>query len=45
MVYFVVSDADNDVVICRWATEQLDECGGICNAVHGIDIDEVSYMT
>ena len=29
---FAVSDADGDVVRCRWANSSLSECASVCQA-------------
>ena len=38
-----VSDADGDIVRCRWAESALSECGGVCD-VFPATLDEVSYI-
>ena len=39
----VVSDADGDIVRCRWANSTLRECAGVCQAFPAT-LDEVSYV-
>ena len=45
MVYMcsAASDADGDIVRCRWASSTLRECGGVCDALPAT-LDEVSYV-
>ena len=38
-----VSDADGDIVRCRWAESALSECAGVCDAFPAT-LDEVSYV-
>ena len=38
-----VSDADGDIVRCRWANSTLRECAGVCDAFPAT-LDEVSYV-
>ena len=38
-------DPDQDVVRCRWATSTGNECAGVCRALPGAIIDEVSVST
>ena len=38
-----VSDADGDIVRCRWAESALSECAGVCQ-VFPATLDQVSYV-
>ena len=38
-----MSDADGDVVRCRWAESALEECGEVCKNIP-VTLDEVSYF-
>ena len=38
-----VSDADGDIVRCRWAESALSECSGVCQ-VFPATLDQVSYV-
>ena len=37
-----ISDPDNDIIRCRWATEG--ECGSICNGLPGANLDSSSCI-
>lgn len=47
MDFVSVSDFDNDIVRCRWATYSYysdDECGGICGGLPNAELDPVSLV-
>ena len=39
-----VSDADGDIVRCRWAESAQGECGGVCQAIPAV-LDQVGDAT
>ena len=40
-LFVLVSDADDDIVRCRWAETSLGECGGVCGTLQNATLSEV----
>ena len=38
-----MTDADGDVIRCRWATAAQEECGGVCQTFPAM-LDQVSFQ-
>ena len=42
LLSFIVTDANGDIIRCRWAESSQGECAGVCRALPSATLSEVN---